>query len=71
MICYLHCENEQKIESKINGAPRDSLTSPICDWSQIGKSIRTTFTDYGYLDVAMGVHLLLTWHKLAAVATLN
>ena len=39
---------------------QDSLTAPIHNWSRIGKSIHTTFTDRGYLDVATVVHLLLT-----------
>ena len=43
-----------------NGATRDSLTAQICDWLRIGESIHTTFTDLGYLDVAIAVHLLLT-----------
>ena len=38
---------------------------------QIENSIHTTFTDWGYLDVAMAVHVLLTYPKLIAVAALN
>ena len=49
VVYYLGCYYEI-------GAPRDSLTAPIWDWLRIGKSIHTTFTDWGYLDVAMAVH---------------
>ena len=60
-----------KMFSFLKGAARESLTAPICDWLWIGKSIHTTFTDWGYLDLATAVNLLLTNPNLTAVATLN